>query len=300
MTTNQIPSPRSPVPIATLFLLITLISAALAYAFDWPSDHAAIISNFGANDNGLPMQGDVFRAEGPVTPSELGELLFYSDSSVTASRFPSPFGAWVALDHGDDLIGIYSRFEDRAVSRYQPIMEKETMLAAAGLSGWAEESGFSFAFFDRKDRRWVNPALIITPFPDDRPPTIRTVELRGASQAVNLAQARTIPQGAYSLYVDAVDTVAVEGKAAELAPNRIVCTVNGAEAQELKFEFISARDGSRMVWRNGLVPAEKAYHSPPGYEIGEIKLPRGKTNLVIEVRDIAENSRSATYNFNVE
>jgi hypothetical protein len=125
------------------------------------------------------------------------------------------------------------------------------------------------------------------------------VELRGVSGlSVNLDQARSIPQGTYSVYVDAYDTVSAPGEA--LAPYRITCILNGALADELKFEFITAANGTRVVSRSELVPAARVYRYPPGYEAGSIRLPRGQAALTVEVRDIAENSRSVTYRFNVE
>ncbi|MDR2144361.1 MAG: hypothetical protein LBP29_08335 [Treponema sp.] len=270
-----------------------------AFALDWPSAEGILVSNFGLNEQGTAVQENTFRAGGPIYPSDVGELVFYQDSSNSASRFPSPLGAWTALDHGDNIIGIYSRFEDSKNDSITTIVERETIIARAGKSGWTDEEGFSFAFFDRKERRWINPSIVIPPLDDDRPPVIRQVELRGVSGvSINPAQTRNIAQGAYSVYVDAYDTISASGET--LAPNRIICTVNGSEAEELKFEFTAAKNGKRMVYRNGLVPAERVYYSWPGYEAGNVRFSRGQATLVVEVRDIAENSRSVTYRLNIE
>ncbi|MDR1505536.1 MAG: hypothetical protein LBI67_00365 [Treponema sp.] len=281
---------------------IPLVSAVLgffAFALDWPSADGILVSNFGLNDRGTAVQENTFRASGPVYPSDVGELIFYQDSSNTASRFPSPLGSWSALDHGDNIIGIYSRLEDRKSGPVMTIMEKEAMIGRSGKSGWAGEEGFSFAFFDRKERRWINPSIVISPLEDDRPPVIRQVELRSASgTSINPSQTRNIAQGAYAVYVDAYDTISSSGEI--LAPNRIICTVNGSDAEELKFEFMIAKNGRRMVYRNGLVPAEQVYRSYPGYEAGNVRFSRGQATLVVEVRDIAENSRSVTYRLTVE
>jgi hypothetical protein len=273
--------------------------AFFAFALEWPSENGILVSNFGLNEQGTVVQENTFRASGPIYPSDIGELVFYQDSSNSASRFPSPLGSWTALDHGDNIIGIYSRFEDRKGVPVTTIVERETIIGQAGKSGWTDEEGFSFAFFDRKERRWINPSIVISPLNDDRPPVIRQVELRGVSGvSINPAQTRNIAQGAYSVYVDAYDTISASGET--LAPNRIICTVNGSEVEELKFEFTVAKNGKRMVYRNGLVPAERVYYSWPGYEAGNVRFSRGQVTLVIEVRDIAENSRSVTYRLNIE
>jgi hypothetical protein len=283
--------------IAALFIVV-LVSFAL-FALDWPSREGIPVSSFGENDRGTASPGISFRSTGPVYPSDLGELVFYQDASNSASRFPSPLGSWIALDHGDNIIGLYSRFEERKDAPFTAILEKETVLAGSGRSGWAEETGFSFAFFDRKERRWVNPSIIISPMEDTQPPVIRRIELRGVTGlAVNPAQARVIPQGTYTVYVDAYDTITASAEA--LAPNRIICTLNGTAADELKFEFMTAKNGRRMIWRSGLVPAERVYRSWPGYEAGSVRLSRGQAVLDVEVRDIAENSRSLSFRLAVE
>lgn len=282
-------------PVFVCFLLVSLFAGAL----DWPVREGDLTQNFGVNDNGMPFQGNSFRSPGPIYPSDLGELVFFNDSSVSASRFPSPLGSWAALDHGDNILGIYGRFEDKQGEPISAILERETVLANSGVSGWAGEEGFFFAFLDRKERRWINPSIIISPFEDDRPPVIRQVELRGVSgPPVNPALARTVSQGTYTVYVDAYDTVSGSGQA--LAPNRIICTVNGAETEELKFEFMAAKNGVRSVYRNGPTPVKQVYHSPPGYEAGRIRLSRGQVTLTVEVSDIAGNSLSRTYRLNVE
>jgi len=280
-----------------LFCIIFPVSI-MSFAMDWPSRNGVLISNFGSNDRGTAVQFSTFRADGPIYPAEVGELVFYQDASNSASRFPSPLGSWMSLDHGDNLIGIYSRFKN-SDSPSITIAEKNTIIAASGRSGWSSEDGFSFAFFDRKERRWINPSILITPLEDTRPPVIRGVELRSASGAmVNPANVRTIAQGTYTIYVDAYDTIAPTGEI--LAPNRIICTLNGAEERELKFEFLIAKDGRRMTNRNGLESAETVYRSYPGFELGAIRFSRGQATLVIEARDIAENSRSVTYRLAIE
>jgi hypothetical protein len=289
----------SPVTAALALGLFAGGGVFFAFALDWPSENGILVSNFGLNEQGTVVQENTFRASGPIYPSDVGELVFYQDASNSASRFPSPLGSWMALDHGDNIIGIYSRFEDRKGGPVTTIVERETIIGQAGKSGWTDEEGFSFAFFDRKERRWINPSIVISPLDDDRPPVIRQVELRGVSGiSINPAQTRNIVQGAYSVYVDAYDTISASGEI--LAPNRIICSVNGSEAEELKFEFTVAKKGKRMVYRKGLVPAERVYYSPPGYEAGNVRFSRGQATLVIEVRDIAENSRSVTYRLNIE
>lgn len=275
-------------------LAIIVPVSALVFALDWPSAEGTLTANFGINDNGTPVPGNSFRSSGPVYPSGVGELVFYHDPSNSASRFSSPLGSWVALDHGDNIIGLYSRMRENHEEQIITMLEKETVLAESGRSGWTNIDGFFFAFFDRKERRWINPSLIIASLADDRDPVLRQIELRGVSGTViNPAINRNVPQGTYDLYVDAYDLISSSREM--LAPNRIICTVNGSETEELKFEFMTAKNGKRLVYRNKLVDAETVYRSPPGYELGRVRLSRGQATLTVEVRDIAEHSRKVTY-----
>jgi hypothetical protein len=221
-------------------------------------------------------------------------------TSGTASRLPSPLGTWVALDHGEGLISIYSRFENKTALDIPNFVEKGFPLGIAGYSGWSGRRGFYFALFDRKERRWVNPSMIITPLSDTRSPIIQSVFLRTAEgRIVDPAQVKSISQGRYTVSVAAVDTRLTPNEN-PLAPYRIVCIVNGSEIGTLNFETYSARDGVLMVYRNGLVPVKQVYGPAPGFEVGEIWFTRGQAILEIIAQDISGNAQSTLYRLLVE
>jgi hypothetical protein len=221
-------------------------------------------------------------------------------TSDTASRLPSPLGTWVALDHGEGLISIYSRFEHKTALDIPNLIEKGFPIGTAGRSGWSGRQGFYFSLFDRKERRWVNPSMIISPLPDTRPPTIQAVWLRNAEgRVIEPGQVKSISQGRYTISVVATDTRFAPNENL-LAPYRIVCTVNGSEIGTLNFETYSARDGVLMVYRNGLVPVKQVYASAPGFEVGEIWFTRGLASLEIIAQDISGNAQSVLYRLLVE
>jgi hypothetical protein len=277
---------------AVVFVLVILagsISGTLD-AMSWPSEEAILIRNFGFNDNGRPVLGMVFSGETQVLAAEKGEVIFTRGKNDTVSRLPSPLGAWTAVDHGDGLISIYSRYNDEPVSLSQ--VEKSQPIAFSGTSGWSARRGFYFIVFDRRERHWINPAMIITPTQRTRLPQILSVNLKNTQEGLTV-QPGNLRQGRYTVLVNAVSpaiTTTVQGNF--LAPQRIVCLVNGAEAGALNFEAFSARDGVLMVYRNGLVPAKQVYASFPAFEAAEVFLTRGQANLEIIVQDIAGNSRS--------
>ena len=285
------------------FALILFLSASFfIYAFDWPLREGRLAANFGSSDMGIPLLGNFFTGSGSVFPVEVGELIFVHDPENPASRFPSPLGSWMALDHGDDMISLYARYNDRGDIPVPTVVETTTVLASTGISGWSEEDGLYFAFFDRKERRWVNPSIIIqgniSNIEDTILPVIRQVELRSmAGTSYNPALIQRLPQGIYTVYIDAWDNLEPGGEA--LAPNRINSSLSGAETGVLSFEILLSREGKRMVYRGDLIPAFMVYDES-GYSLGEIRLTRGQAVLVIEARDIADNVRSVSYRLNID
>jgi len=280
-----------------LFALLALCSPLAA--MDWPLPDAAMVRNFGFNDRGKPSLGTVFEGEGAVCAAEEGEVIFSTSGKDVASRLPSPLGAWTAIDHGDGLVSVYGRYNDTGNDGQYARVGRGVPIAQAGSSGWSGRDGFYFVLYDRKERRWVNASMVITPFPDTVPPQIQGIQLRNADGRVfEGTQLRSVSQGRYTIMVNTIDSR--EQRGVPLAPHRIVCSVNGEEAGSLSFETISARDGILMVNRNGLIPAMKVYAGYPGFEAGEVSLSRGQAILEIIVQDITQNDRRVSTRMIVE
>jgi hypothetical protein len=280
--------------IIVLFFILTGFLAAM----NWPSETAVMVRNFGSNDRGRPALGMIFAGDTNVLAAEKGEIIFAHNKDDTFSRLPSPLGAWKAVDHGDGLITIYSRYADDADDAKNipegektitlTSVQKQQPIAVSGISGWASQKGFYFQVYDRRDRSWINPAMIITPQKETRPLQILSVELLNA-QGVPV-RSSVINQGRYTVVVNSNVLAAARGTF--FAPQRIVCSINGAETGSLNFEAFSARDGVLMVFRNGLVPAKQVYSNFPAFEAANVFLSRGQANLEIIVQDINGNSRS--------
>ncbi|MDR2617559.1 MAG: M23 family metallopeptidase [Treponema sp.] len=283
-------------------LCIALITGGVfLQAMDWPSQEGKITGNFGSNNEGRPLLGNIFESEGNIAAADRGELLFRRRSQDDCSSpLPSPLGAWVALDHGDGIISIYSRIAEGDPVRVPGMVEKNSPLGGSGTSGWSDKKGFYFSLFDRRERRWINPSMIITPLEDARPPLIVSVSLTGpGGRSIDPSQTRTVSQGRYLISVGAADTLKEAGES-PLAPHRIVCMVNGVEIGVLNFETYSARDGALMVYRNGLIPVKEVFAPYPAWEVGEIQFTRGQAVLEVIAQDIAGNSRNAVFRLQVE
>lgn len=280
-------------------LLLLLIVQGLS-AMEWPSATGVITKNFGWNDRGMPHLGFSFADNGTFGAAGDSELLFYRRQNDSASRLPSPLGSWIALDHGDGIISIYSRFDDTQNKSIAARVERGDVLGESGISGWSSRRGFYFQLFDRMGRRWINPALIIRPREDIRPPTIHSVRLiDNQGRVFDPAQTRTLVQGSYTIFVEATDTMRFANEI-PLAPHRITTLLNGREIGTLTFETFFASNGSLMASRNGHVPARQVYAPVPAYEAAEIWLSRGQASLEIIVQDIVGNTRNIIFRFIVE
>jgi hypothetical protein len=301
---------------------------------EWPSPDGVVTANFGLNEQGRPCLGTVFRSQGPIGAAGGGELVFSRRQEDRASRLPSPLGSWIAYDHGDGILGIYSRFAGgesgapapelppespgaagnaapagdadtgdagaAALLREPPVRPRQgDRIAVSGISGWSSQNGFYFALYDRRERRWVNPSLIIVPFPDDRPPEILSVQLQDSGgRLIPPAQAR-ISQGRYSIIAHVADPLS-RSSPVRLAPYRLGVSLNGAEAGALNFETFSARDGILSVRRNGLAPVSEVYAPYPAFKVGEAWFTRGQTSLELIARDMMGNEASLIKRLEVE
>jgi hypothetical protein len=326
-------------------------------AMDWPSADGTVTANFGLNDQGRPCLGMVFQSEGPVLSADGGELVFHRGQEENASRLPSPLGSWIAYDHGDGILGIYSRFGDAPPSAFPaapaagvsgsiaeaadvagtgaadsgaapsavfppdsldspdsphnggavslipwetPVLPRRgEIIALSGISGWSAQRGFYFTLYDRRERRWVNPSLVIVPFPDDRPPEILSVQLQSSDgRLIPLAQTR-IGQGRYAIIVNVTDSPS-RTSPVRLAPHRLGVSLNGAEAGSLNMETFSARDGILSVRRNGLAPVSEVYAPYPALKVGEAWFTRGQASLELIARDVMGNESSLIRRLEVE
>jgi len=281
------------VTLTALFVLFFLTASVFdnTGAMNWPDETAVLIRNFGSNDNGSPVLGMIFSGGNEILAAEKGEVIFSRDANDTASKLPSPFGAWTAVDHEDGLISIYGRY-DKSVDDLMSLttVEKSQPLAYPGISGWSANNGFYFIIFDRKERHWINPAMIVTPVQKTRPPQILSVNFKNDQGIV--MQSRNLIQGRYTILVNAVSPPLSPFSRETLAPHKIICSVNGAGAGSLDFEAFSSRDGVLMIYRNGLVPAKQVYSAFPAFEAVEVFLTRGQANLEIIVQDIEGNSNT--------
>ncbi len=285
-----------------LFLLAGVCFAAgfSASAVEWPTAQAELESNFGRNDRGRASVGMVFKGDDAVRACDAGEVVF-AVSGDQGNGFPSPLGDWTAIDHGNGMVSVYGRMQESQRTAFPAtLVEKGAVLGRSGASGWSDSVGFYFSIYDRKERRWVNPTMIAPERNDERAPAIRSVSLEGRDgKTMPFPQTRTVRQGSYRVIVDAADSETVK-RGGDLAPQRIMCLVNGNEQGSLHLETIRAEDGQLIVYRMEPAPAAQAYRRDGAFDLGEVRLARGRTTIEVIARDAVGNERTLTFGVTVE
>ena len=298
MNLNKTVMRKSIKTIGLLSLLLFLFSSNDLFPMQWPSPSVFISRNFGWNHDGMPHLGVTFEDGLAITAAGNGELLFRRNEGETASRLPSPLGSWLALDHGNGIISIYSRFSYDSYHVLPELIEEGFVLGEPGISGWSSRRGFYFQLFDRLGRRWINPVLLIHARDQTAPPQVLSVRLEDEmGRSFNSAQLGTLPQGRYHIFVEAI---ARSARGLPIAPYRIIASINGREAGVLEFETYSTRDGSLMVNRNGLVPVRYVFAQVPSYAVADVWFTSGQTTLEIIVQDISGTSRNVVHRFTVQ
>lgn len=278
-------------------ILLCILPCSL-FSFDWPVHNGRVVKNFGQNGKGLPERGMLFLYEDSVFPADTGEVLFVS-SSINGRLFASPLGNWMAIQHQDSIIGIYSHLSEINSNSVPSLVEKSMSIAKAGTSGWATQPQLQFTVFDRKTSGYVNPQLLINMI-DQRAPLIRqTILANRDGQKIVLGQLKSVRQGTYRVYIDANDGAVFFGNN-QVAPYQFTLFVNGMLQGELELDLLAAKNGSLQVGLRKSQKSNQVYQIDGTYFVGEIQLNRGKVLCEVVVSDAAGNQKSQTYQFIVE
>ncbi|MFA6505523.1 MAG: M23 family metallopeptidase [Treponemataceae bacterium] len=285
-------------------IVAALISAPILCGIDWPTTKNELHYSFGQNDHGRPSVGMLFSGNDSVRATDAGEIVFAASGGYFATqtdRFPYTLGSWIAVDHGNGIVSAYGNLEPfDATIESKTIVEKGSVLGTSGISGWAENQGFFFSIFDRIERRWVNPTMLSPGRADSRPPTVKSVTLIGRDgQNIPLAANRLIRQGSYRVIVEAFDTENAPRQYA-LTPQRLVCLVNGSEQGALHLETLKTINGELSVSRIKSSPANLVYLNSGAFDLGDIRLSRGRTTIELIARDSGGNERVASFSIAVE
>ncbi len=273
------------------------LSAAL-FAFEWPVSEVGILRLFGQKAGVRVERGIVIRQADIVRAAGNGKILVLLEQTRDMGSFPGTLGNAVIVAHDDGLATVYGNLGSVDRLKGREGVETGTIIAEGGASGWTPTGGFSFQVFDQVKRTALNPLLLLPALPDKRAPAIRgVVAVSQSNQAHVLGSAKYARQGKYRFYADIVDTV--EGSSSELAPFRVTVLVNGRESSSLSFELIRSENGRNYLGSREYT-GDRLYGDGGRMFIGEITLPRGKTDITVMARDAAGNEKTVQYTMQVE
>lgn len=286
----------------SFFLLVGgILSPLFLFSIEWPTENRTIRRFFGVNDGGRFFGGFEFTTEIPVYTIEAGEVLFFDNDSYTPIRgFPAPLKNWIAIEHQEELISIYGKLES-SPERTSALIDKGTPLGIPQKQGGTGERLLYFSLYDRKNKQWVHPALLLPPYEDTKAPLIRQVQLvpREGTVPIILGRAKTCKQGIYQIYLDVIDTFDAN-PAVTSVPFTYQCFVNGIEHSRLQIDILYAKEGKLFMGKQKSLPVEQVYRKDGLVYLGDIQLTRGKVKIEFLVTDLVGNQRTSTFELMVE
>jgi hypothetical protein len=283
----------------SLRLLPALVFAAavlsIVAALDWPLAKPQPAALFGTSAYGGFVTGVELSSDADlVKAADDGELAFVFDGN-NASRIPSAIGSYMAVEHQRGIVGVYAELTEGSASSYLKKVNKGNILGTAGASGWTKGSGLSFKLFDRAAGRWVNPLLLMPPLDDKAQPLIRSAALMRDGKLYPLGETKSLPQGQYTVVVDAVDSLQASWTAAAPAPYFLRVVVDGAKAGELSFDVAEQKGGKLMIGSQSPRSFNDCYLPDGKIILASRVFARGKSVIQILVRDYAGNERQASW-----
>ncbi|MCK7480362.1 MAG: hypothetical protein M0C28_26255 [Candidatus Moduliflexus flocculans] len=88
--------------------------------------------------------------------------------------------------------------------------------------------GVTVYAFDARERRYVNPMIVLPGLSDDKPPVIRSVALSSGGVETAIDQPKAIRQGSYDMLIDSYD---VSPAGAQGAPYDVRVLIDGSGAR---------------------------------------------------------------------
>lgn len=281
-----------------LFALVALASLAAADPLLWPAE-APVASEFGAPNLGSPVEGLLLSGDGlDIRAAAAGEVSYHRSARDARSLLPSALGDTLVVEGQDGMAALYAYLPALADPEADKLVSG-ALIGRSEASGLLGEPGFLFALYDRASARWVNPRVFLPKLPDVKAPLIRRVSLEAKGKIWNLGEQRSLPQGSYSILIDAAEQEAGLPGFVDGPPWYLRLLVNGEMVAELQTEIAAVKDGRLSFYPESAGGAD--FLAPDG----SIRIPprlfsRGRISIELLVRDFAGNERSAAWTLLVE
>jgi hypothetical protein len=279
-----------------VWFIVIAAAAVSAFAFDWPLDGGSYRYGFGSPREGF-LKGMEFGASGGmVKASDDGELTFAADGESLPGGYRLRGGSMMVIAHASDMTTVYTGMVKGSISSY---LKNVRAGDALGLSAAADHSGrgVTFYVFDSKERRFVNPLIIMPGLKDDKAPVIRSVALVLNGVETPLEPPKAVRQASYELVIDAYD-ISPSGNSS--APFDVRVLIDGSEAAHAVYDAAWASSGISSMFGSTKV-AEDSYLDAEGrIRLGPYILSRGRVVLTVAASDYSGNKREQTYSISVQ
>lgn len=275
--------------------LILLAAAFTVCAFEWPADGGTFKHGFGSARGGFLRGVEFGSSEGMIRAADDGELTFASDSPRLPGGYPLRGGNLMVVSHVSDMMTIYSGLEGGSSSVYLKNVHKGDALGRMSQAG--SERASRFYAFDSRERRYINPIILMQSLSDDKPPVIRSVTLTSEGMDAVLEQGKVLRQGSYYVLIDAND---VSSLGAPSAPFELRIMIDGSERSRVRYDAAWANAGKALLF-GGKGIEEDAFLTQDGRaKFGPYLLSRGRVVLSIVASDYAGNKREQSYSITIQ
>ena len=269
------------------------VSAISIFAFDWPQNEImsdSFYSYFAQLRGGTIGNSLVFSESREVKSADSGRVLAVISEHDEDEIFESTLGNAVILEHADSLVTVYANLDSETLPALHEMRDipKGTPFGETATSGWQEGEGcLEFQVIDTKNHTYVNPRILMPRIGKEHPLAIKNVTaINRKGTAYDLATVKTMPSGVYQIYRDRQEIA---------MPYKTTIYVNGAVSEVLTYDTLTEKNGRIAVNGKKNYDVSVVYPDDEKQFLGEITLPKGKTEITVVVADILGKERQATY-----
>ncbi|MBN2875243.1 MAG: hypothetical protein JXM71_09135 [Spirochaetales bacterium] len=290
---------RSRLDAVKLFGVLMTVVASLcvvsAIAFEWPADRGVYRFGFGALRAGFLRGVEFGVAESLMEASDDGEMVFATEHPALPGGYPLRGNSIMAVAHASDMTTVYTGLEQGSLATYLRSVRKGDIL---GRSSAADGGRGAIVYvFDRRERRYINPLIVMPELSDKKPPVIQSISLITGGVETSLAATRTVRQGSYTVLLDVVD-VAPSGDAS--APYDIRILIDGSERARVVYDAAWSLEGIPVLF-GGAEIVEYSYVADDGrLSFGPYVFSRGTVVLAVRVGDYSGNIKEQTYSLSIQ
>ncbi|MBQ0052102.1 MAG: peptidoglycan DD-metalloendopeptidase family protein [Treponema sp.] len=280
--------------VATGIILTAVLSL---WAFDWPQTEImadSFFSYFGQYRGGTISTSLVFTDSDEIKAAESGRILALISEHGEDELFESTLGNAAIIIHKDNLATVYANLDSEKHQELfsQTELEKGAALGNTSNSGWQKgEACLEFQVLDTKNQNYINPRILMPRVGKELELSIKNVSaVNKKGTEYDLSTQKNLNSGTYLLYKDQ-ENIAV--------PYKTTVFVNGAAAESIAFDTLTAKDGRICATGKKAYSASVVYPNSKRQFLGEVTLPKGKNTVSIVVADILGKEKQLTYTLEV-